>query len=214
MAAVSPHVISAVGHLPVKFVKHIFRHFIFILFLLVFVASFFGCSAQSQNLTNVVQTQTTKPSPTPLPLPNNTNSSEDLPPITFLVIKGVSLGTSYQTVIRQLGKPLSSKKGGTNPCGGTKQVLRYSGLTITLDEDEDRQNIVVLIEITSPKWEVTSGINTSASLEDVRAKFGQSDEPITESGLEILTYGDGDGYVKFYFRNKKLVKVERNLNLC
>jgi len=129
-------------------------------------------------------------------------------------VKGVGIATSYQTVLRQLGKPLSSRKGGTNPCGGKKQVLRYSGLTITLDEDEDKQNIVVLIEVTSPKWKVASGISVGASLKDVQAKLGQSVELSKESGFEVLTYLDGDGAIAFYFRNKKLVKVTRDLNLC
>ncbi len=191
-----------------------FRHFIFTSFLLVFVASFFGCSAQSQNLTNVVQTENAKPSPTLSPLPANTEVS-NTPRDTFpFKIKGVGIGASYQEVLRQLGKPLSNRKGGTNPCGGTKQVLRYSGLTITLDEGEDRQNIVVLIEVTSSKWEIASGISVGASSEDVQAKFGQPDDTTTESGLEVLRYFDGDGAVDFYFRNKKLVKVNRDLNLC
>ena len=129
-------------------------------------------------------------------------------------VKGVGIGASYQTVLRQLGKPLSSRKGGTNPCGGTKLTLRYSGLTISLDEDADRQNTVILIEVISPKWEVVSGISVGASLEDVQAKFGQPDDTATKSGSKILTYFDGDGAVTFYFRNKKLVKVNRDLNLC
>jgi hypothetical protein len=131
-----------------------------------------------------------------------------------LKVKGVDIGASYQTVLRQLGKPLSNRKGGTNPCGGTKQVLRYSGLKITLDEDEDKQNIVVLIEVTSPKWEVASGVSIGASLENVRAKFSQSHDLSKESGFDVLTYSDGDGALTFYFRNKKLVKVTRDLNLC
>ena len=197
-----------------KFVKDIFRHFIFTSFLLVFVASFFGCSAQSQNLTNVVQTENAKPSPTPSPILANAKVS-NTPRDTFpFEIKGVAIGTSYQTVLRQLGKPLSNRKGGTNPCGGTKQVLRYSGLTITFDEGEDKENIVVLIEVSSSKWEVASGISVGASSEEVQAKFGQPDDTKSESGLEVLSYFDGDGAVDFYFRNKKLVKVTRDLNLC
>ena len=129
-------------------------------------------------------------------------------------VKGIGIGTSYQTALRQFGKPLSNRKSGTNPCGGTKQTLRYSGLTITLDEGEDRQNIIVLIEVTSPKWEVASGIGVGASLKDMRAKFGQSGELSKELGFNVLTYFDGDGTANFYFRNKKLVKVNRDLNLC
>ncbi len=177
-------------------------------------ASFFGCSAQSQSPTNAAQTKPTNSSPTPSPIPVKTEVS-NTPRDTFpFEVKGVAIGTSYQTVLSQLGKPLSNRKRGTNPCGGTKQVLRYSGLTVTLDEGEDKQNIVVIIEVTSPKWEIASGISVDASLEDVQTKFGQPDDTATKSGSETLTYFDGDGAVTFFFRNKKLVKVNRDLNLC
>jgi hypothetical protein len=132
-----------------------------------------------------------------------------------LEIKGVDIGASYQTVLRQIGKPLSSRKGGTNPCGGTKLTLRYSGLVIKLDPDADEQNfIVVEIETNSPKWEVASGISVGASLADVQTKFVQTDKPTKERGLEKLSYFVTDGYANFYFRNKKLVKVNWELNLC
>jgi hypothetical protein len=132
-----------------------------------------------------------------------------------LQVKGVDIGAKYQTVLRQLGKPLSSKKRGTNPCGNTKLVLRYSGLTITFDDDGSGRNfIVVVIEVTSPKWEVAPGISVGASLADVQKKFSQTEAPTKEKGLENLSYFAGDGYANFYFRNKKLVKVAWELNLC
>ena len=195
--------------------KHIIQHFIFAFFLLLSIASFCGCSAQSQNSTNAVQSENTKPSPTLSPLPSNAKSADDLPQTIKLEVEGVDTGTSYQDVLRQLGKPLSSKKRGTNPCGGTKLTLRYSGLTVNLDPDADEQNfIVVLIEVTSPKWEVASGISVGASLEDVRAKFAKSSELRKENGLDYVSYFVIDGYANFYFRNNKLVKINWELNLC
>ncbi len=132
-----------------------------------------------------------------------------------LKVKGVDVGASHQTVLQQLGKPLSSRKGGTNPCGSTKQVLRYSGLKITLDEDADERNYTVVeIEVTSPKWEVASEISVGATLADVQTKFAQTEAPTKEKGLENLSYFVTDGYANFYFRNKKLVKVNWELNLC
>ena len=197
-----------------EIVKHIIRHFIFAFFLLLSVASFCGCSAQSQNSTNAVQSENTKPSPTSSPIPNNTKLADDLPQTIKLEVKGVDIGTSYQDVLSQLGKPLSSKKRGTNPCGGAKLTLRYSDLTVNLDPDADEQNfIVVLIEVTSPKWEV-SGISIGASLEEARAKFGKSSELRKENGLNYVSYFVTDGYANFYFRNNKLVKVNWELNLC
>ena len=129
-------------------------------------------------------------------------------------VRGVGLGTSYKEVLRRLGKPMSNKKGGTNSCGGEMQVLRYSGLTITLDENEDKQNAVIFIEVASPKWKINSGGSVGASLKSVLAKFGQPDTTKIKSGLNALVYLDGDGSVTFYFRNKKLVKAVREENLC
>lgn len=132
-----------------------------------------------------------------------------------LQVKGVDIGASYQTALRQLGKPLSSKKGGTNPCGNTKLMLRYPGLTLTFDADENGQNfIVVKIEITSPNWEVAPQVKVGVSLKDVKAKFVQTDKPEGKSGLEKLSYFVTDGYANFYFRGKKLIKIAWELNLC
>lgn len=132
-----------------------------------------------------------------------------------LEVKGVDIGASYQTVLRQLGKPLLSRKGGTNPCGNTKLTLRYSGLTIILDDDGDGRNFtVVAIEMTSPKWEIAPGISVGVSFTDVQAKFAQTENPTKENGLENLSYFVTDGYANFYFRNRKLIKVVWELNLC
>ncbi len=132
-----------------------------------------------------------------------------------LKVKGVTVGASYKTVLRRLGKPLSGKKGGTNPCGNTKLTLRYSGLVIKLDDDGSGRNFTVIsIESTSPKWSVASGISIGANLKKVQTKFGKTEKPIKELGLEKLSYFIQDGYANFYFRSKKLVKVIWELNLC
>ena len=195
--------------------KSVIQHFIFAFFLLFGVASFCSCFAQSQNPINVAQPGTTKSSPSPSPLPTNTKPADDLPDMIKLQIKGIHIENSYyKDVLRQFGKPLSSKKRGTNPCGGTKLTLRYPGLTVNLDPNENEQNFfVVFAEITSPEWEV-SGIRIGASLEEVRAKFGKSSELSKESGLETIWYYAGDGGADFYFRKNKLVKITWEMNLC
>ena len=151
----------------------------------------------------------------PSPSSINTKPADDSPEMIKLQIKGIYIENSYyKDVLRQFGKPLSSKKRGTNPCGGTKLTLRYPGLIINLDPDENEQNFfVVFAEITSPEWEV-SGIRIGASLEDVQAKFGKSSELSKESGLETIWYYAGDGGADFYFRKNKLVKITWEMNLC
>ncbi len=69
-----------------------------------------------------------------------------------LRVKGVEIGTRYRTVLRKLGKPLSSKNGGSYPCDDDNRMmtLRYPGLIIKLiDEDERKYFFVASMEVTS-----------------------------------------------------------------
>jgi hypothetical protein len=125
-------------------------------------------------------------------------------------VKGVSLGTSREDALRQLGRPASIVLRGTNDCGGDKRTLRYPGLSVVLDEDGN-QSIVVSLEIASRRWEIGPGVRIGASELEVRRVFGA---PNVGSERGVLTYADGDGYVVFRFRNKRLVNVKRDLNLC
>ncbi len=131
-----------------------------------------------------------------------------------LKIKGVGLSTSYSDVLRQIGKPLKSKKGGEFPCGNTLLTLRYSGLVLELEEDDRLKNFnVVSMEVTSPKWSV-SGIGIGASIEEIQAKFGEPSNRGKESGKDELYYGNGDGWATFQFRDNKLVRMRWEYNWC
>ena len=144
------------------------------------------------------------------------SQDEKLPVLEFdqLKVNGIGLGTSRSTVIRQLGKPLQSKRTGVFPCGGLEMTLRYSGLEIKLERDiESREYNVVSIEITSAKW-LLSGIKIGANTKDVQSKFKNYFHKTKESGLEGLHYGNGDGGTSFYFRNNKLVNIHLEYNWC
>ncbi|HLM02313.1 MAG TPA: hypothetical protein VK400_14775 [Pyrinomonadaceae bacterium] len=133
-----------------------------------------------------------------------------------LKVKGVGIGTTYSTVLGKLGKPLSSRKSGSFPCdqGNPSLTLRYSGLVIELIQDNDnRYFFVASMKVTSPKW-ITSGIRTGESIKGVQKRFGQNNKPGKDAGLENLPYYIKDGYANFYFRNKKLVKIAWELNVC
>jgi hypothetical protein len=132
-----------------------------------------------------------------------------------LKVKGIGVGTSYSTVLKKLGKPLSSKKHGSFPCdnGNSMLTLRYSGLVIKLIQDNNNQYFVASMEVTSPKW-AASGIKIGASIREVQKRFGQNNNLSKERGLENLQYFNGDGYADFYFRNNKLTKVVWELNAC
>lgn len=93
-------------------------------------------------------------------------------------------------------------------------TLRYSGLVVKLIEGSGGRNFFVAsMEVTSPKW-ITSGITVGASIKDVRERFGQNNELSKEKGLNTLPYFIKDGYANFYFRNKRLVKMAWELNVC
>ena len=146
----------------------------------------------------------------------NTNQDDTLPALEFaaLRINGIGLGTPRSTVVRQLGKPLQSKRTGSFPCGDLEMTLRYSGLIIKLERDSESRNYnVVSIEVTSAKWSV-SGISVGANIKDVQAKFKYRYHKTNESGLEGLHYGNGDGGTSFYFRDNKLVSIDMEYNWC
>lgn len=133
-----------------------------------------------------------------------------------LQVKDVKIGTPYSEVIKKLGKPLLSKKGGSFPCDTDNSMLtlRYPGLIINLIEAGDGTGFIVAsMKVTSPKWSVASGINVGASLKDVRATFGDS-EIEKESGSQYLSYAMAEGFAKFYFRNNKLIKIAWEFNIC
>ncbi len=132
-----------------------------------------------------------------------------------LKVKGVGVGTSYSTVLKKLGRPLSNKKGGSFPCdqGNPMLNLRYSGLVIKLIQDSNNQYFVASMEVSSPKW-IASGITIGASIREVQERFGQNNNLSKKKGLENLPYFIEDSYANFYFRNKKLIKVAWELNAC
>ena len=132
-----------------------------------------------------------------------------------LKVKGIDIGATYVKVIRQFGKPLSSRHKGENPCGGKKLVLRYPGVVFTLDgETSLRYYTVVAVEVTSPKYFVTPTIGVGASLAKVRAKLGRNGTLAKEGGGQKLSYFITDGYANLYFRKNKLVKTVWEMNLC
>jgi hypothetical protein len=150
--------------------------------------------------------------------PQHTEYNDEAAPMLSmeaLKIKGVSLSTSQTDVFRQLGKPLQSRKGGNFPCGGELMTQYYSGLVIEFEGDEKGRNFTAAsMEVSSAKWSI-SGIRVSADKKDVLAKFsGYKYYKANESDLEVWSYGNGDGWINFYFNGEKLVKVHWEANLC
>jgi hypothetical protein len=156
-------------------------------------------------------------------LPEKLERTEDKDILPVLMLKmeelkinNVELGSSFSTIIEKLGKPLQKKKTGSFPCGDSAMLtLDYAGLIIRLDGDESGQNFrTASMEVTSPKWSV-SGINVGADKREVKDRFkNYLFNEIKESELDVLSYGNLDGYIGFYFRNDKLVKISWEYNFC
>ena len=128
-------------------------------------------------------------------------------------VNGIGIGASYKDLTERFGRPHSEKKGGKNPCGGSKTVLRYQGIAFTVDDDGEN-NIVVVIEVTSPTWEMVPGVRTGMTLEQIRTKMGRNGMHKNDEEVESLVYADGDGYLDFQFGGGKVVKITRELNMC
>lgn len=128
-------------------------------------------------------------------------------------VNGIRQGSSYEDLKKNFGKPLSEKRGGENACGSDKTVVKYKGITFTLDNDGKR-HFVVFIEITSPEWEMPPGVKVGMTLEQVRSKISREGKLYTEDEVETLGYADGDGYLTFQFTSGKVAKITRELNLC
>jgi hypothetical protein len=138
--------------------------------------------------------------------------------VTNFKVNGVGIASTYSVVVKKLGKPLSSKKGGIVPCseGSTLLTLRYKGLEIWLSKDEAEKSFSVFaIWLTSSKWSV-SGINIGSTVKSVKTKFGQPYHQ-TRDGLLGLHYNNNrgvSGAASFYFRGNRLKKADMYLNYC
>lgn len=131
-----------------------------------------------------------------------------------LKVNGIEVGTSYSTVIKKLGKPLSIKKG-TYPCeeGAKVIVTKYKGLSLAFLESYPAKKLFVAkAEVTSPQWNIPR-VRLGESVKQIRSKFSIVKERTTP-GFDVYTTINGEGYAYFYFKKNKLVKVSWELNAC
>lgn len=139
-------------------------------------------------------------------------------------VKGVGLGSSHAHVLRQLGKPISSKREKVidefEACGPSYTSLRlhYDGAVLELNGDLKGQNFrVVDIEITSPKFLIAPGLRIGMTEAEARSKLGGTPwQETTDAGFRVLSYvtKGNDGGAGLYFRNGRLVKVLWNYTAC
>ena len=137
-----------------------------------------------------------------------------------LKVNGIGLGTSYATVVKNLGKPLKSKKTRYNNideiCGGipyTELILTYPGVIVELWSDKDlRKFDVISIKFTAgSKWAV-SGLKIGASPKETTARLGKPTYN-NKSSFGYINKGN-DGGATFNFKNGKLTSVEWGSETC
>ena len=159
-----------------------------------------------------------------------------------LKVNDVGLGTSYETVVKNLGKPVKSKKirqilecSDNEPYtqltltySGTRQAhqplqrdnepytqltLTYPGLIIELWNIENTRKFNVLsIRFTAGSKWAVSGLKISATQKDTIARFGKPNDS-TKPRLSYVNK-DNNGFAQFKFKGGKLVSVEWESAIC
>lgn len=132
-----------------------------------------------------------------------------------LNVRGVKIGTTQQVVLRKLGKPLSTTRGGLFPCDvGPMRTLKYPGLVLKLLQSNDGKDFFVAeVDVTSKRWPVAPKIGVGSGLKQVFAKFGMKGTEI-QDGRKTVTYLLDEGSAVFTFRRGKAVKIAWEFNVC
>lgn len=131
-------------------------------------------------------------------------------------INGVTLGTSYRTVLRRFGKPTKIEiEDEDDGSGAKRRIVTYRGLSLEFLQDyEKKQYYVAVIELTSRKWR-DRRIGVGASSSAVRKRFGEPWE--LESGAEadkvwqyLIREGEegSRGRILFTIRSRRVVSIE------
>ena len=143
---------------------------------------------------------------------DNTSEVSDLNAVN-LRIKGIGLGSSYQDMEKQFGKPLETKKAREYGCYDDELEMEitntYSGVIIKLLQGDTNKLFVSSIEVTSPEIMIMPEIQIGISPKAMEMKLGKSEPLGKEEGYELFTYvnKDNNGSATFYFKTEKLMKV-------
>ncbi|AUT02615.1 hypothetical protein CLI64_20700 [Nostoc sp. CENA543] len=126
-----------------------------------------------------------------------------------LEVGKIKLSMSEQVVRRLLGKPLKVENK-FFPAIGNVRTLKYSGITIDLDEGvQPRYFTVYQITVTSPKYATVNGIKVGDSQAKVLKVYGKP--PNSENGqFTTLSYGIDEpspAGLNFTIKNGKVAEI-------
>lgn len=138
-------------------------------------------------------------------------------------VRGIGLGSSRALVLRQLGRPVSTKLEKNvdkeETCGPPYNLLTlsYEGAVVEFMGDLRSRNFeVISMEVTSPRLLIAPGIRIGMTEKEIRSKLGEPWRVLNESGFQILNYvtKGNDGGAGLYFLKGRLVKVQWQYTLC
>ena len=127
-------------------------------------------------------------------------------PYDEFVVEGISIGSTYDEVIKRLGKPVKVKK--EIITGGAGLLVFYKGMDIVISGDE-----TVNISITGVGYKMKNGITIGSSRQEVFDKLGKAPEKM-HRGRNTVRYtvltpqGDyADAQLIIRFKDSKVVEI-------
>ncbi|HMT06412.1 MAG TPA: hypothetical protein PKA82_00305 [Pyrinomonadaceae bacterium] len=139
-----------------------------------------------------------------------------------LKVNNVVWNSSYATVLKQLGKPLKTKKStmkAGNNCTGDAQTmleLTYKGLEISLIGDGRGRGMRVYgMAVKDARW-LASGIRIGTDVDGVKGEFGKPDYESIDDGTTKFLYNATEDTTEVWveFRNGKVVGIFLAESLC
>jgi hypothetical protein len=127
-------------------------------------------------------------------------------PYDEFVVEGISIGSTYDEVVKRLGKPVKVKK--EIITGGPGLLVYYKGMEIVISQDE-----TVNITITGVGYRMKNGITIGSSRKEVFDKLGKA-KVTMHSGRNTVRYtvltpqGDyADAELIIYFKDNKVDEI-------
>jgi len=136
-----------------------------------------------------------------------------------LKVNGISLDTSYNEIVKKLGKPtreVTTKK--IDECIGERlRTIYYPGLKIELVEGKRNNFTMFAFTVTSAKWDV-SGNRVGAAAAAIQKLYGTRGRTIQKNnGSEDWYYEmaeDNPGGTTFTVKNGKVTEIGVTYMMC